>query len=433
MFISEFTSFLEVLSLSLGDLCMFGDFNFHVDNPKDSSSVRFLNLLDVFGFRQNVCSPTHEHGHTLDLVITRSSENIICDINVHNPMISDHHAVLFRLVVDKPSFRKEKHVFRSWKKIDNASLCSDISSIMNTNNYSNIEEIVSTYNNDLRQLVDKYAPVKEKMVTIRPNAPWYNKDINVAKRLRRKFEHKWLKSGLDSDKLDYKKQCKIVSEMVLDSKKVYYKDKIDSAHGNSKELFKIINNVFHKCTDPILPVHNSLDELVNTFADFYVSKIDRIRENIQSSGNTHSRFSSLDYCNVDNLITEFEPASEEEIYTLVMNSPNKSCCLDPLPTWLFKICAESIIPLITVIVNMSLSTATMPRDLKVAMLIPLIKNIVLNPDILNNFRPISNLPFISKIIEKVIASRLNPHMNSNNLHEVMQSSYTKKITALKQL
>ena len=73
------------------------------------------------------------------------------------------------------------------------------------------------------------------MVTIRPNAPWYNTDINAAKRLRRKFEHKSVKSGLDSDKLHYKKQCKIISEMVLDSKKVYYKDKIDSAHGNSKD------------------------------------------------------------------------------------------------------------------------------------------------------------------------------------------------------
>ena len=57
------------------------------------------------------------------------------------------------------------------------------------------------------------------------------------------------------------------------------------------------------------------------------------------------------------------------------------------------------------------------------MLVPLIKKIVLDPEILNSFRPISNLPFISKIIEKVVASRMNQHMLSNNLHEIMQSSY----------
>ena len=67
----------------------------------------------------------------------------------------------------------------------------------------------------------------------------------------------------------------------------------------------------------------------------------------------------------------------------------------------------------------------MPKNLKEAVLTPLIKKLILDPEIFNNFRPISNLPFISKIIEKVVASRLNSHMISNDLHELMQSSYKK--------
>ena len=122
---------------------------------------------------------------------------------------------------------------------------------------------------------------------------------------------------------------------------------------------------------------------------------------------------------------DFELVSDEEIYKLVMGSPNKSCSLDPCPTWLLKSCAKYIVPLITVIVNMSLSSATMPHDLKIAMLTPLIKKIILDPEILNNFRPVSNLPFISKIIEKVVASQLNNHMTLNKLHEPLQSSYKK--------
>ena len=74
---------------------------------------------------------------------------------------------------------------------------------------------------------------------------------------------------------------------------------------------------------------------------------------------------------------------------------------------------DSHVPLITI----------MPKDLKQAMLIPIIKKIILDPEIFNHFRPISNLPFISKIIQKVVASRLNSHMVSNGLHELMQSSY----------
>merc|ERR1712237_262375 len=58
-----------------------------------------------------------------------------------------------------------------------------------------------------------------------------------------------------------------------------------------------------------------------------------------------------------------------------------------------------------------------------AILKPLIKKICLDPEIFNNFRPISNLTFISKLIEKIVAKRLNKHMTENDLHEIMQSSY----------
>ena len=77
------------------------------------------------------------------------------------------------------------------------------------------------------------------------------------------------------------------------------------------------------------------------------------------------------------------------------------------------------------IVNLSLSTGKMPDDYKNAVLIPLLKKISLDQDIFNNFRPISNLVYISKLIEKVIASRLHSHMTNNNLYEELQSSYRK--------
>ena len=72
---------------------------------------------------------------------------------------------------------------------------------------------------------------------------------------------------------------------------------------------------------------------------------------------------------------------------------------------------------------MSLSSGEMPNNLEEAILTLLIKNICLDPEIFNNFRPISNLTFISKLIEKIVAKRLNKHMIMNNLHEIMQSSY----------
>ena len=65
--------------------------------------------------------------------------------------------------------------------------------------------------------------------------------------------------------------------MILTSKQTYYNDKVDSASGDQRSLFKIIDNMFHKTPEPQLPSHDSLDTLVNQFADFFVSKINKIR------------------------------------------------------------------------------------------------------------------------------------------------------------
>ena len=74
---------------------------------------------------------------------------------------------------------------------------------------------------------------------------------------------------------------------------------------------------------------------------------------------------------------------------------------------------------------MSLGAGYMPHKLKIALLTPLIKNITDDQEVLANFRPISNLPFLSKLIEKVVADQIISHMEKNNLCEVMQSSYKK--------
>ena len=96
---------------------------------------------------------------------------------------------------------------------------------------------------------------------------------------------------------------------------------------------------------------------------------------------------------------------------MINESSSKSCILDPLPTDILKKCLDCLIPVITKVINLSLSAGEMPEDLKEAVLIPLIKKANLDPEIFNNFRPISNLTFISKLIEKIVAKRLNQHMS----------------------
>jgi retron-type reverse transcriptase len=70
-----------------------------------------------------------------------------------------------------------------------------------------------------------------------------------------------------------------------------------------------------------------------------------------------------------------------------------------------------------------MSTSTVPPDLKEAIILPLLKKALLDSELFKNFRPVSNLPYLSKIIERVVAKRFVSHMQIHSLHEPLQSAY----------
>ena len=105
---------------------------------------------------------------------------------------------------------------------------------------------------------------------------------------------------------------------------------------------------------------------------------------------------------------------------------NKSCSLDPIPTWLLKQCLTELVPVITAIINSTFQSGNIPSDLKKVIVLPVLKKSNLDHQCLNNFRPVFNIPFISKVLEKNIARKLNGYIFSNSLQEPLQSAYTNK-------
>ncbi len=86
-------------------------------------------------------------------------------------------------------------------------------------------------------------------------------------------------------------------------------------------------------------------------------------------------------------------------------------------------CLYVILPVITKIVNISLSTSVMPGKLKEALLAASNKKAIIDAEILKNFRHISNLAFTSKVVEKVVDSQLESYITANNLYDPLQSAY----------
>ena len=108
---------------------------------------------------------------------------------------------------------------------------------------------------------------------------------------------------------------------------------------------------------------------------------------------------------------------------IIKTSPTKSCLLDPLPTFLIKECIDILLPSLTKLVNCSLMERCVPDAFKSAVVTPLIKKPNLPSNDLKNYRPVSGLSFISKLVERVVAKQLLEHIHVHNLDNPYQSAY----------
>jgi len=126
-------------------------------------------------------------------------------------------------------------------------------------------------------------------------------------------------------------------------------------------------------------------------------------------------------------LATFRPVSADEVAALINKSPAKQCPLDPLPTWLLKDICDTISPVIAIMCNASISHNKFPQSQKSAIVRPLLKKTTLDPFDLNSFRPISNLSFVSKLLERIIDIRFTQHADQcqYNLFSLVQSAYRK--------
>ncbi len=108
---------------------------------------------------------------------------------------------------------------------------------------------------------------------------------------------------------------------------------------------------------------------------------------------------------------------------IVQHLKSSTCYLDTLPTSFFKSVLNCLEADLLEVVNTSLLSGTFPNSLKTAVVKPLLKKRNLDNTMLSNYRPISNLPLIGKIIEKVVFNQLNNYLNSNGFLDNFQSGF----------
>ena len=122
-------------------------------------------------------------------------------------------------------------------------------------------------------------------------------------------------------------------------------------------------------------------------------------------------------------LDHFESISQEDLQKLIKESPTKSSALDPIPTWLLKKCLHVLLPVIHHIINKSLQSDLVPSKFKGAIITPLLKKAGLDVNNFKSYRPVSNLSFVSKTLERAVASQLKHHLTQHQLLDQYQSAY----------
>ena len=351
-----------------------------------------------------------------------SSSTFVTHLSQHESYQSDHKSFTFKFYPHtRPPTERTTIQYCSYKTIDVDNFKSDIlTSPLYTNPASNASDLADQLSSTLKSILDIHAPIKSKTVVQRPHTPWINPEILQAKRERSRLERCWRRWKSPFDRMKFRAQCNSVRSLISKAKSSFLSNLVTESSDNPRTLGKTLNTILHRNPSNSLPESPDAPSLANTFLDFFKDKIERIRTKFLPSDSPDPfLFPPAPPPKLINFI----PATLTEIHKLISSSENKQCLLDSIPTFLLKLCFNELGPIITNLVNLSLSEGIFPSSFKQALVQPLLKKPSLSTDDLNNFRPISNLNFISKILEKVVASRIQSHLSSNSLSSSFQSAY----------
>ena len=257
---------------------------------------------------------------------------------------------------------------------------TDVHNLLGSATQSKSTDPLGVYDTCLRQQLDRHAPLVTRTVTNRTSAPWTTLEIKQAKVQRHLAERKWRESGLAIHREIYVKQRNLVSNMISKAKKIYLCHKIV----NFSATFRVSSQIMDEFGDTMLPSNISPESLPDKFNELFVHTIEEIS-------------SSFD--------------------------PDRPIPTNPVEFGVLYNCLDGLIPIVTSIINKSLSSGIVPRCFKHAPVQPLLQKANLDPNCLKHYRHVSSLPFLSKVLEHIVLKQFLLHLQSHSLLEPFQSAY----------
>ena len=425
---------LEIFSDQLTDayidcdnITVMGDFNINL-LKKDADSESWSKTMENYQLCQLIDEPTR---------VTDTSKSLIDHIFTTNPSkvrctkipkigISDHYPTI---VVYRDSFGyKNMHTsikYRSYKDFNKDTFLQDLMSVQWSvlDTLSDINEALSKWYDMFIDVVNKHAPLKEKRVKKAKQPDWMTDDI--LKEMSQRDHYKSI-----GDDVSYRATRNKIVDMIQQAKTEYYKTLIEQNQSNSKKLWSYLRELFPKDSKPlpssIIDDDKKLtdpQDIANSFNEFFTLIVNKYIPNDQSDLPDFSKLQNfIDSKISPDTLFSIPLMSETDVLKLLSSlEEGKATGLDGVSAKLLKISAPVLAKSITRLLNLSIASGTFPDVWKTGKVSPIHK--AGNKSDRNNFRPITVLCILSKILEKHVHSTFYEFLVKHCLLYLAQSGF----------
>ncbi len=426
-FFDDLSVVLDSIASYSSPVHIVGDFNVRLDRIGNTHADRLRSLLDGYGLPIRSSGPTHSHGGTLDAV---ASVDLI-EPKVVDVGLSDHHAISWSSVVKagKSAVTSDASNVRPWRRLDMESFRAALltSRLCTSTSWPiNVDEMATLYSTEIVSLLDVLLPARQRIRRPRPSDLWFDRDCRAAKRQTRQLERAYAAAtrratsssaasvaSAAAAKAAWYSQRRSYRQMRLQKSDSFWRDKIATNRSEPQKLWRTVDALLGRGR---LPAQTTID--VETFNHFFMDKVAKVRARTSSSdppifSRVHSGTS----------FRSFLELSVDDVISAIHRLPDKSSAADPMPTPVLKQVADLIAPFLTALFNHSLATGLYPALFKEAFITPIVKKAGMDAADVNSYRPISNLPVISKLFERLVARQLMGYLTAADLLPPRQSGF----------
>ena len=449
MSINEFNDLLSpilhMISKENKTIILLGDFN--IDLIKCSIDVHtsdFLNLVSSYNLLPYITLPTRvtDRSQTLiDNIFSNSTNTKTISGNL-TTTVSDHLPQFFICPDFNKRFIPRKHNIyrRNINNYDKASLLADFQNT-DWNNIINIDSLDTNYSfnsffDKFNKLLDKHIPLKRvsNKRFKRSFKPWITLGILKSLKKRSDLHSRYLRAKDHERKQLLFDRFKVYRNMLVTlirkSKQNHFSKYFSDNEKNLRKTWKGINDIIQiknkTGSTPTCIIDKDISitdpfQIANTFNSYFSSIAETLQKKIHSSHIHFTRY--LKNPNVNSLF--ISPTDNTEVYNLILNLKNgKASGPNSIPTIVLKQLNSEISIILGNLFNLSFSTGVFPNILKTSSVLPLFKKG--SKLICENYRPISLLSNISKLLEKLMYSRLYSFLNIYNCLSELQFGFRTK-------